>query len=76
MKQIFEQGKKSGCLGFIGDYTTQLFGDYNTVNHYISFPDFYSATSISWKVTGLGGLKFHFGGLKFHLGGLKFHFIG
>ena len=21
--------KKNGCLGYIGDYTTQLYGDYN-----------------------------------------------
>ncbi len=26
--KTFEQWKKPGCLGFIGDYTTQLCGDY------------------------------------------------
>ena len=26
---------ENGCLGFIGDYTTQLCGDYNTPSHRI-----------------------------------------
>ena len=33
----------SGCLGFVGDYTTQLCGEYNKLNHY---KDPYSTTSI------------------------------
>ena len=26
--------KNPGCLGYIGDYTTQLYGDYSLISHY------------------------------------------
>ena len=28
-EQIVSNGKTTGCLGYIGDYTTQLYGDYD-----------------------------------------------
>ena len=41
--------KAPGCLGYIRDYTTQVYVDYNKP-FYKLYKDPYKTTSISWKV--------------------------
>lgn len=43
LKHLSSENKNRGCLGYVGDYTTQLYGVYNTVSH---CKDSYWSTSI------------------------------
>ena len=45
-QQQIKQWKKPGCLGYIGNYATQLCGDYNTIGR---IP---SKQPVSWKAGG------------------------
>ena len=63
MSQMSNETKNPGWLGYLRDYTTQLYRDYCIINHY---KDLYQ-----WKVGGffLGSLKWEFGGCDSEVSG-------